>query len=122
MLQSNLFDISLITQVVHYLGIKKPFDIKIKSKAHKWAAGFCEQHTRKGKIIKHVITIYLPVIVECNYSLESVILHELIHAYQAEFDILEPGKYHNSTFQRTARELEKLFKITGIYCEKSDVD
>ena len=122
MSQSNMFDFKIITDAVEYLGLQKPFDIRIKSKEHKWAAGFCEQHTRKGKIIKHVITLYLPSMVSSRFSLESVILHELIHAWQAENDILVEGEYHGWEFQDTARELERIFKVPNIFSPESDTE
>jgi SprT-like family len=110
-----------IMEIAEYLGLQKPFDIRIKSKAHKWAAGFCEQHTRKGKIIRHVITIYLPSIIASNYTLESVIAHELIHAWQAENGELIEGKYHGRVFQDIAADIGRQFKIPNIF-GKYDTD
>lgn len=117
-----MFKMSIITEAVGFLGIQKSYEIRIKSKGHEWAAAFCEQHTRKGKIVKHVITIYIPVMISSKFSLEAVILHELIHAWQAENDILVESEYHGWEFQNMASELEKIFKIPNIFSPDTDVD
>ncbi len=113
---------NLIADVAEYLGVEKPYEIRISSKPHDWAAGFCEQRMRKGKIIKHVITLYLPSIIASGFSLESVIAHELIHAWQAEEGILLEGQYHGEDFAYAAADVEQTFGIDEVYDPENDTE
>lgn len=117
-----MLNFDLIVEVARYLGLNKPYDIRIKSKRHDWAAGFCEQHTRKGKIVKHIVTVYIPTAMDSEYTLESVIAHELIHAWQAEQGYLTEGNYHGVEFQEMSEDITDTFGIANIFCEATDVD
>lgn len=117
-----MLNTELILGVVEYLGIQKPYDIRLVSKENADAAGYCEQRYRKGKIIKHVITIFLPTMYDSGFTLESVVLHELIHALQAENQTLVQGNWHGEEFQDTAMDLEEMFGVTDIYSPDTDVD
>lgn len=118
----QVLDARMIDEAALYLELKKPYEIRIKSKSHNWAAGFCEQHTRKGKILKHVITLYLPNIINSDFTLESVILHELVHAWQAENGLLIEGDYHGADFQSKAYDLGEALEVADIFHPATDVD
>lgn len=112
--------------VAKYLELRKPYEIRIKSKSHSWAAGFCEQHTRKGRIVKHVITIYIPQCQASEYDFYSIIAHEFIHAWQAENDLLD--EYHGAAFQNMATEITNYFwmehsiNLIKVYSPETDID
>ena len=118
--------IQFATECRKFLELKKVFEIRIKSKSHSWAAGFCEQHTRKGVIIKHVITLYIPQIEKSEFDLYAVIAHEFIHAWQAE--TLKDYQYHGLEFQAKAREITDYFrvdwhiKLIDVFSPATDID
>lgn len=116
--------LSEMQKLADILGIKKPWDIRIKSKPDPsgYAAAYCEQHFRKGEIVKHIITIYIPNMESSHYILDSVIAHEFIHAWQAENNILNPKKYHNDQFVDMAKKLKRKLGIPGIYSKETDTD
>lgn len=117
------------TEVYKYLGLDKPYDIKLKSREHEWAAGFCEQRWRGDRIVRHVITIYLPNIESSEFDLYAVIAHEFIHAWQAEHNMLDdPKQWHGAVFQQMAADITFHFsefwdiKLLEVYSPASDID
>lgn len=110
-----IYTVAEILLLDHY------FDIVLSSKSVDDADAIYETHLRKSKVYKHKITVYLG-----NYSgrsLEALIAHELIHAWQAENDYQD---IHGESFIKTARyltrELSKWgYEVPGIYIPDLDV-
>jgi hypothetical protein len=109
------------------LALQKPFEIRIKSRNHKWAAGFCEQYMRKDKIVKHVITIYIPQVHSSNFDFYAVIAHEFIHAWQAEY-LDNDYQYHGKEFRMKAAKVTGYFwreyelQLNQVYSPVTDID
>lgn len=106
-----------ILEIVKYLGLKKPFDIQIKSRKHKNMDAAYWALNRKGKLVSHLIRVYTGN--DSARSLECLIAHELIHAWQEENNILE---IHGTKFIKMAEKIEYKFGISNIYIPGVDKD
>ena len=88
----------------NYLGIVKPIVVKINSRSHKhWEGSYLPKYNAKGKLVEHRITIWLDGM---DRDLETVLAHELIHAYHEENGILE---WHGKRFKKDAKLMTKKF-------------
>jgi hypothetical protein len=110
-----------------FLDLDSPYELRIMSKPHAWAAGFCEQRMRKGKITKHVITLYIPTIEASGFDFYGVIAHEFVHAWQAENGLLWEGAYHDETFAVQCHRVavwaaDQGIDIGPVYHPETDVD
>ena len=114
----------LIDLTVEYLGLEKPYTIKLNSKGKKSAsAEYIAKYNRGGELVSHQITIYLGNQPHDSRDIETLIAHELIHAYQEEHNITE---IHGDDFADIARLLEYYLQaaginISGIYIAGVDV-
>ena len=122
MKMDGLFE--LIGLTVEYLGLEKPYTIKLNSKGKKSAsAEYMARYNRRGELVSHQITIYLGNQPHDSRDIETLIAHELIHAYQEEYNITE---IHGEDFAEIARLLEYYLQsaginISGIYIAGVDV-
>jgi hypothetical protein len=103
----------LIDCCVEYLGLEKPYTIKLNSKGKKSAsAEYRASYNRGGELVSHQITIYLGNQDTDTRDIETLIAHELIHAYQEENNIEE---IHGDDFQSIAEMLTMYLQTAGIY-------
>jgi len=103
----------LIDLTVEYLGLEKPYTIKLNSKGKKSAsAEYRASYNRGGELVSHQITIYLGNQAQDSRDIETLIAHELIHAYQEENNIEE---IHGDDFQSIAEMLTMYLQTAGIY-------
>jgi hypothetical protein len=103
----------LIDLTVEYLGLEKPYTIKLNSKGKKSAsAEYRASYNRGGELISHQITIYLGNQLEDTRDIETLIAHELIHALQEEEGIIE---IHGEYFIDIAGLLVMYLETAGIY-------
>ena len=106
----NLFD------YIKFLGLKKPVNIRIITKYYKHAdAEYMPVYSDKtGKLKEHKLWIYL-----CNNTRDfnTLLAHELIHAWQEENKIEE---IHGPAFIKCARKMETEFNLKEIYIEGVD--
>jgi hypothetical protein len=109
--------------VIKILGIEKPVDIRMHSKAtgdtfRKSIAAYAETHNRKNKIIKHVLHINLDVCVQNEYTIPTTIAHELVHSIMLERGVFNEKKHHCNKFQSICkilkRELRKIDMPVGV--------
>lgn len=123
--------LSFIFLCMGILGIKCPVDIRMRTKDSnketKDNAGFADTHSRNGKIIRHVIFINIPVCIESNYSLESVIAHELAHSIMYENETFDNSHHHNKIFQNWCKYLEhelltEGYNIGSLYNPETDTE
>jgi predicted metallopeptidase len=105
-----------IALLVRFLNLRKPFVIRIKSTPPKKYAGLHWSWLRNGKVISHSINVHL----WDGRELETLIAHELIHAWQAETGGIR--RAHGKKFQRKAAEIEETFGIKEIYLPEYDKD
>jgi len=113
----------LIDLTVEYLGLEKPYTIKLNSKSKKSvSAEYIAKYNRGDVLVSHQITIYLGNQRTDTRDIETLIAHELIHAYQEEAGIEE---IHGDDFQSIAEMLTMYLQTAGIYiCDiyVADVD
>jgi hypothetical protein len=114
----------LIDFTVEYLGLEKPYTIKLNSKGKKSAsAEYRASYNRGGELVSHQITIYLGNQDTDTRDIETLIAHELIHAYQEEHNIDE---IHGDDFASIAGLLGNYLRACGldigqIYIEGTDI-
>ena len=99
---------------VDKIGIKKPVELRYKFCDYPNDAEDEPRYNSKGNLKKHVITLYR----WNNNSRDekTLIVHELIHAYQEENNLKD--KLHGKAFKRMAK---KFSKYPNIYLKGIDV-
>ncbi len=106
------------SKFAEYLGLKSPYKIEMVSKKNKnMAAGYWSLYKNggKGKLHCHVIRVYLG---NKDYrDLETLIAHEMIHAWQEENGHED---IHGKSFKKMARKMSKEFDLPHIYIKASD--
>lgn len=104
---------NLISKTIEFLNIKQPVRIILHTDAGKeTVAAWCYFTRRGNKINYHKIDIYLPNIVSSEYCLNSVIVHELIHASQHE-ENQNLATYHGIDFSSKSAKVTKYLKDFG---------
>lgn len=106
-----------IQKLINFLELKNPVEIQIRSKKRKkMEAGYWGLYAEDGELKSHLIRIYG---FDTSRPLETLIAHELIHAWQEENYIDE---VHGPEFIETAREIEDNFGIRDIYIPELDLE
>lgn len=108
---------NLIAQTIGFLKIEKPYKIVLKPSLKGNAAEYYAM-VRKGKLVSHLIRISIGSLKGDIRDLNTLIVHEFIHAWQEENNIDE---IHGPEFRKMARKLEKLFNMENIYIKGTDV-
>lgn len=103
---------------IKFLGLKKPVNLRIITKKNRWAdAEYEGEYSDKtGKLIAHNITVYFK---NNSRDFETLIAHELIHAWQEEN---KKHETHGKHFIKYARKMEKQFNLKEIYIEGVDLE
>lgn len=107
-----------LQKYINFLGLKKPVDVTIKTR---WGRD-CDAYylptysDRNGKLTGHKIVIWLG---GANRTFDTLLAHELIHAWQEENKKLE---IHGKHFQRMAKAMQKAFALEKIYWPGVDED
>jgi hypothetical protein len=105
----NLFD------YINYLQLQKPVVIRLVTKPYKKAdAEYRPRYSNSGKLKSHDIWVYLT---NNTREFNSLLAHELIHAWQAENNVTE---IHGKYFQKYAKKMEKDFLLQNIYIPNID--
>lgn len=105
-----------IKKLSNFLELKCPIKIEIRSKTKKkMEAGYWGMYAEDGELKYHLIHVYG---FETNRPLETLIAHELIHAWQEENAVNE---IHGPEFQRLAAEIGPRFGIPSIYNPEIDI-
>ena len=120
----------LILATQKILDIKLPIRFVMKTKGvgeSKDLAGYCETHYRKGKMIRHKISLNLDVCLFAEYKLNDVIVHEMVHACMFEHGSFNEKYHHDIRFQNICAllrlELQKMgFDIGELYNANVDLD
>lgn len=120
-----------ILACIGLLGIKKPVEIRLlnvnKHKVKGEFAAWAETRVRSGKVIKHVVSVNIHNNVECGFTLQEVIAHELVHSLMLENGKHNDKWHHDKTFQSICKLLEKglaaiNMPVNPLYSPDSDVD
>lgn len=102
-------------QFIDYLGLKKPVTIRVLPKSNKWAdAEYEAEYTEKGKLLEHIITIYTKGL---QRDFNTLVAHELIHAWQEEN---KKSETHGKYFRKYARKMETDFGLSRVYDPEVD--
>lgn len=108
----NLYD------YIKFLGLKKPVNLRIITRKNRWADAEYEGDYSDitGKLIGHNITVYFK---NNSRDFETLIAHELIHAWQEEN---KKHETHGPAFIKHARKMEKHFGLNEIYIPEVDLE
>ena len=107
-----------INKYAKYLGLKCPYSIVLKSKRKKHTGAYWALYDDNGILKRHLIHIYLGNLKDSGErGLDTLIAHELIHAYQTEND---SDEIHGPVFKRMATELEIQFNLRDVYIAALD--
>lgn len=103
-------------EYIKFLGLKKPVNLRIVTRRNKSAdAEYEPEYSDKtGKLKEHKITIFFK---DNTRDFETLLAHELIHAWQEEHKARET---HGPAFIKYARKMEKHFGLREIYISGID--
>lgn len=102
--------------MISWLDLKKPVDLTIKTRKGKDCDAYYlpNYSDRNGRLKGHKIVVYLT---DSGRTLETLVAHELIHAWQEENNKQE---FHGKHFQRLAESMGSAFGLEKIYWEGVD--
>lgn len=112
-----------INEIAMYLGLEKPYDVKIRSHSKAGFAGaYWSKVTKNNKLHSHLIHIYVNNL-DSPRGIEVLLAHEMIHAWQAENKklIKNKKKDHGEEFVKMAKKLGRAFELEGIYNKELDI-
>lgn len=109
----------LIANVIRFLQLQKPYAITLKPKLKDAAAVYYSVY-RKNKLVKHLIEISVENLPYDMRDLNTLIAHELIHAWQTEFT--DEQKMHGPEFRKMAKLVSAEFDLPLIYIKGTDLD
>lgn len=106
----------IISSIVEFLEIKRPYRIELVSKPNKKYDGlYWAMYSDKHKFLAHKIRVYIN---NGNRSTNSLIAHELVHVWQEEKGLTE---YHGPQFKKMARLIEAKFGLKNVYYPGVDI-
>ena len=116
-LQSWGFKMKLY-EYIKFLGLKKPVNLRIVTRKNRFADAEyeAEYSDKTGKLKEHQITIFYK---DNSRNLDTLIAHELIHAWQ---EVNKKAETHGEYFKKYARKMEKEFNLTEIYIDGVDLE
>ena len=100
----------LINYYIQFAELKKPVEFRITRKPAKFVAEYQTVYNKRGEIKKHIIWIHLHELKSDVRDECTIIVHELIHAMQAEGCFEE---IHGPFFIRQAKRFKKEFVYLG---------
>jgi hypothetical protein len=104
---------------IEFLGLKSPVELTFKTKSHKsMDAVYYPKFSNKGNLKAHKITVFLGNLdVNSKRTLNELIAHELLHAWQQENNIAE---FHGPNFIMMAIAMKHAFDLPNIYLAELD--
>lgn len=104
---------NLISDCIHFLDLTTKYEIILKHKTKKThSAKYEALYNDHGKLVKHLITIYVGNILKTpgERNVETLLAHEFVHAWQEEF-----GKedIHGDSFIEMAGYLQERLTELG---------
>ncbi len=104
----------VIEHSAKYLRLQKPWDIGLKYKLKSGnAAEYLPVYKKSGRIKNHRILINCSNLPFDRRSIECLIAHEFIHAWQEETNNWQRG-VHGVIFQKQAMFLQEYLKLQSI--------
>jgi saccharopine dehydrogenase-like NADP-dependent oxidoreductase len=108
-----------IHEFVEYLDLEFPYTIKLKSKGCRDTARYWNMVNDEHGLEYHLIHVYLGNLGKPGErDLETLIAHELIHAWQTEQNMDE---IHGKGFIKMAGKMSKKFDLPRIYIPEVDI-
>lgn len=106
----------LIKEIAEYLRLQKPVEIQIRTKTKKTTeAAYWGLYNEAGELKSHLIRVYG---LNPERGLQTLIAHELIHAWQEENGIKE---IHGPNFQYYAERMNYWYNIKDVYLKDVDL-
>lgn len=102
---------NLIHDTIRFLQLKKPYKIVLKPSLKGNAAEYYSM-MRKNKLVSHLIRVSVDNLQYDRRDLNTLIVHEFIHAWQAERGITE---IHGPEFQTMAKFMACNLNMNSIY-------
>ena len=106
----------ILNELIETLGLKLPITLIVRTRSNKLCdAYYLPIHSdRTAKLKGHKVVIYTK---DVQRSFDTLLAHELIHAWQEENKKYET---HGKHFKKLAKQLESKFNLTEIYIEGVD--
>ena len=106
---------------IEFLGLKSPVELTFKTKSNKHSdAVYLPKFSNRGNLKAHKITLYLGnQDITARRTIDELIAHELIHAWQQENKIVE---WHGSNFIMMAIAMKHAFDLPNIYIADLDLE
>ncbi len=102
------------TKYCKFLGLKKPVEITLTDKVtKKWDAFYLPRYNKKGKLKNHCITISIAG----NRDINTLVMHELIHAWQEE---KRKTEIHGKHFRKWAKKAYLHFGLSQVFIKGVD--
>lgn len=112
-----------IENISETLQLSKPIDLRLRFQSNEETdAEYNPRFDKRGNIKRHVITLYVSREFEFERDFQTLLAHELIHAWQAENNIED---IHGQLFQEWACRLEKEYgpiMLNRIYDPELDLE
>jgi hypothetical protein len=104
---------------IEFLGLKSPVELTFKTKANKHSdALYLPKFSNKGNLKAHKIVVFLGnQTANAKRTLDELIAHELLHAWQQENNIAE---FHGPNFIMMSIAMKHAFDLPNIYIEELD--
>lgn len=106
-----------VQTIARALNLAVNVTFRISRRRYDACAEYLPEYSDTGKLIEHQITLYAREIAVDQRSLDVLIAHELIHAWQEENRIVEN---HGPHFAKMARKIGRTFRLRQIYCREID--
>lgn len=103
-------------EYIKFLGLKRPVNLRIVTRKNRFADAEYEPEysDRTGRVIEHHITVYYK---NTTRDLDTLIAHELIHAWQEEH---KKQEIHGPYFKKYAKKMSTKFNLPEIYLDGID--
>jgi hypothetical protein len=104
---------------IEFLGLKSPVELTFKTKSNKTMdAVYYPKFSNRGNLKAHKITVFLGnQDVNSPRTLDELVAHELIHAWQQENNLVE---FHGINFVVQAIAMDDKFDLPNIYLAELD--
>lgn len=106
--------LELIETIRAELNLKLPIKFVLEEKDNSTAGYYIPLYSKKGIIRKHKIFINM---LDGGRSFESLIAHEMIHAWQEEN---RKKDCHGKSFIKMSQHIQNVLKIEGIFDPECD--
>lgn len=104
-----------------FLGLKMPVELTLKTKRNKYSdAHYLPKFSNRGNLKAHKIVVHLGnQDANSKRTLDELVAHELIHAWQQENKIVE---FHGANFIMMSIAMKHAFNLPNIYLADLDLE